>query len=172
MMKSWPLLLCFILALILPPVFSQVAIFGPYSFYVAPNSTLWRSGQSSGSILPPGDLDLKNKSIIELSDGLFLGISSLIILDLSHNKLTTSQAGVFSCCYCYCYCLTSVNNLPLNNNQISMLPPGVFRGLKLRFLILSYYLISTLPPGICNGGLETVYMYLDNNPTCVWLPGL
>ena len=73
--------------------------------------------------------------------GIFSGLPSLHILDLSHNKLATLPIGIFSS-------LSSLRLLLLHRNELASLPVGVFSGLtSLELLLLGDNRMTSLPEG-------------------------
>ena len=109
-----------------------------------------------------GTLDLTDQNLTALAARDFAGLTSLRILNLSRNALSTLPDGVFAG-------LSSVVQLGLNENDLSTLPDGVFEPLSslLRLLLrdnsLSHNSLSTLPDGVFAGLTALKRLDLSSN---------
>ena len=74
-------------------------------------------------LLAKTTIDLRNKGIKELPDGIFADLSNLETLYLSDNSLTTLPAGILDD-------LDSLETLYLSNNDLESLPDGIFAKLN------------------------------------------
>ena len=127
-----------------------------------------------------GELDLSRKSLGNVQEDDFAGLSGISRLNLSHNGLQTVPAGLLEG-------LTNLANLYLWDNQLTELPAGFFDGLralyevrlynnelatirqdaftgltKLRILDLEFNKLPTLPTGVFSG-LDLVFLGLERN---------
>ncbi len=90
-------------------------------------------------------LDFSRAGINALQAGDFAGMTSLRILSLEFNTLSSLPEAVFAR-------LASLEQLNLNENALNSLPEGVFQGLKsLRELNLEYNELIALPMGVFRG---------------------
>ncbi|CAG9857202.1 unnamed protein product [Phyllotreta striolata] len=93
-------------------------------------------------------------------------VSSLELLDLSHNEIITLTDNGFSA-------LRSLEELHLENNAISTLGDRALVGLtSLTSLNLSSNFLVALPPELFQSSRELKHIYLHNNSLSVLAPGL
>ena len=94
-------------------------------------------------------LDLSHNQLTSLEAGTVFGLAQLEQLDLSHNYIRFVSGGVFG---------ASLHTLGLDNNQISHLPANLFQSVPLRQLGLANNSLSSLPSGLLRGqfGLESL----------------
>ena len=103
------------------------------------------------------NLNLSDQNIMALKAGDFDGLSSLRILTLYKNTLSSLPVDIFSG-------LDSLNRLDLGSNQLSSLPVGIFSGLSsLNRLNLSYNHLTSLPADSFSGLSALSSLSLSSN---------
>jgi len=102
-------------------------------------------------------LDLSYNEFTRVEPGLLDPLIRLVVLKLSHNKITQLGATDFKN-------LISVQALHLNNNEISVLSPGVFHSLNnLHILDLSYNALTVVGDSSFAHLVVLKQLYLDHN---------
>ena len=104
-----------------------------------------------------GTLDLATRNISTLAEGDFAGLTELLNLNLSGNRLTELPTGVFDD-------LTALTDLYLGSNGLTTLPAQIFAGLDaLNLLDLTGNHLVTLPAGVFGNLTLLTDLYLGSN---------
>ena len=103
-------------------------------------------------------LDLRGKLTSERLSLLdFVGLSSMEVLVLSDNELTSLPSGIFNG-------LTSLTHLILSRNKLTELPSGIFNGLtSLTHLHLDDNILESLDADVFSNLTSLTHLHLNNN---------
>ena len=100
---------------------------------------------------------LDNNNISSLHQNAFIGLDSLVHLDLGQNKIVNIMPNLFQN-------LTYLKNLYISHNDISLIGQGDFKGLdRLELLDVGYNNIFKIHSRGFQGLTNVLFLYLDHN---------